>query len=114
MIGRGDVWWADLGEPRGSAPALYRPVVIVSADSFNASRLKTVTVAAITRTLKLGALPGNIVLPAATSGLEYDSVINVTQLATLDRLVLDQRVGSLPAWLLEKLDEGLALALDLA
>lgn len=114
MARRGEVWWADLGEPRGSAPALYRPVVVISADSYNASRLRTVVVAAITRTLRLGALPGNVILPAADSGLEFDSVVNVTQIATLDRGALDKRAGQLPVWLQAKLDEGLGHSLSLA
>lgn len=110
---RGEVWWVDLGEPRGSAPALYRPGLVVSADSFNKSKLRTVTLVAITRNLRLAALPGNAIIPASDSSLEFDSVANVTQVATVDRGALDRKVCALPDWLMSKVDEGLRLALTL-
>nr|WP_022926725.1 type II toxin-antitoxin system PemK/MazF family toxin [Patulibacter americanus] len=113
-MSRGEVWWADLGESRGSAPAQRRPVLIVSADPFNASRINTVIVVALTRTLRLAALPGNVALPAELSGLPADSVANVTQVATLDRAALEVRVGALPAWTLVQVDAGLRRALGLA
>jgi mRNA interferase MazF len=113
VIARGEVWWADLGLPRGSAPALRRPVLIVSADQYNRSRLQTVTVAIITTTQKLAGLPGNVIVPAAVSGLTEDSVLNVTQIATLDRGALEERIGTVPDWLLAQIDAGLARALGL-
>jgi mRNA interferase MazF len=78
---RGELWWADLGLPRGSAPALRRPVLIISADQYNRSKLRTVTVAVLTRNVALAALPGNAAVPADVAGLEVDSVVNVTQVA---------------------------------
>jgi mRNA interferase MazF len=111
---RGQLWWADLGMPRGSAPALRRPVLIISADQYNRSKLGTVTVAVITSSLQLAALPGNVLLPAdAVEGLDSDSVVNVTQVATIDRRALEDRIGSLPDWLLVAVDGGLARALAL-
>jgi mRNA interferase MazF len=88
VIARGVVWWADLGTPRGSAPALRRPVLIVSANPYNRSRLRTTTVVVITTTARLAALPGNVAVPAEVSGLAHDSVVNVTQVATIDRAAL--------------------------
>jgi mRNA interferase MazF len=114
VITRGEIWWADLGLPRGSAPALRRPVVILSADPYNRSRLQTVTVAVITNTAQLAALPGNVAIPADLGILPTDSVINVTQIATVDRQTLDERIGALPDWLLTQLDAGLQRALGLA
>lgn len=114
MIARGELWWADLGLPRGSAPALRRPVLIVSDDQYNRSRLRTVTVVTLTTTTRLGALPGNVIVPADAGGLERDSVANVTQLATIDRAALEDRIGVLPLWLLAQVDEGLQRALGLA
>lgn len=111
---RGEVWWADLGLPRGSAPALRRPVLIISSDKYNRSKLRTVTAAAITTNQRLAALPGNVVLPADLSGLTEDSVLNVTQIVTLDRGALDERVGALPDWLMARVDDGLAQALALS
>ncbi len=113
MIARGEVWWADLGLPRGSAPALRRPVLAISADQYNRSRLQTVTVAVITTTQQLAGLPGNVIVPADASGLEEDSVLNVTQIATIDRGALENKIGSLPDWLMAQIDAGLARALGL-
>lgn len=114
MIARGEVWWADLGLPRGSAPALRRPALIVSDDQYNRSKLRTVTVVVLTATRRLAALPGNVAVPAELSGLPEDSVVNVTQVATIDRDTLEGRIGVLPDWLLAHVDGGLARALGLA
>jgi mRNA interferase MazF len=111
---RGEVWWADLGLPRGSAPALRRPVLLVSADQYNRSNLRTVTVAVLTSNAQLAALPGNVAVPADIADLEADSVVNVTQIATIDRGALEERVGALPAWLVAQVDTGLGRALALA
>lgn len=110
---RGELWWADLGLPRGSAPALRRPVLIISADAYNRSRLRTVTVAVLTTNARLAALPGNVAVPADAAELGADSVVNVTQLATIDRAALEDRAGALPDWLMEHVDAGLARALAL-
>ncbi len=113
MIRRGELWWADLGEPRGSAPALRRPVAIVQADAYNRSRLRTVIVVAVTTNLRLAAMPGNVFLPASATGLAEDSVANVSQVATLDRTNLDGKIGAVPHWLLTELDRGLHRVLAL-
>jgi mRNA interferase MazF len=108
---RTEVWWADLGLPRGSAPALRRPVLVISADEYNRSNLRTVTVAVVTRNRRLAALPGNVAVDAGVAGLELDSVVNVTQVATVDRAALEHRIGALPDWLMEQVDAGLERAL---
>lgn len=110
---RGEVWWADLGSRRGSAPALRRPVVVVSADSYNRSDLRTVTVAVLTTNVQLAALPGNVAVPADVDGVEADSVVNVTQIATVDRRAIEDCIGALPDWLMAQVDAGLARALAL-
>ena len=114
MIVRGELWWADLGLPRGSAPALRRPVLIVSADPYNRSKLRTVTVVVLTTTRQLAALPGNVAVPADLGGLPQDSVVNVSQVSTIDRSTLEERIGLLPDWLLALVDAGLQRALVLA
>jgi mRNA interferase MazF len=112
---RGRLWWADLALPRGSAPALRHPVLVVSADQYNRSRLATVTVVVLTRNIQLAALPGNVLLPVdVVADLDADSVVNVTQIATIDRDALDECIGSLPDWLMAEVDAGLARALALA
>jgi mRNA interferase MazF len=107
------VWWANLPDPVGSGPGYRRPVVIVQADPFNASRIKTVVVAAISSSSRVQAAPANVKLPARISGLPRDSAINVTQLLAVDKDLLLQRVGNLPPSKLHELDDGLRLVLAL-
>ena len=113
MIRRGSICWADLGEPRGSRPAKRRPVLVIQADPFNASRLNTTIAAVITSNTALAAMPGNVFLPAAVSGLPKDSVINVTALVTLDKADLEEPLGHAPASLMGEVDRGLRRVLDL-
>src|SRR6266568_6394172 len=80
VIRRGEIYWVDLGQPRGSRPAKTRPVLVVQADPYNASRLATVVAVVLTSNTSLAAMPGNVFVPAATSGLPWDSVANVTAL----------------------------------
>ncbi len=110
---KGEVWWADLSEPIASEPGYRRPVLIVSADDFNASRIRTVLAVAISSNLRLSASPGNVLIPAAESGLPRDSVGNVSQLITLDKSFLTERVGILSNEMLVKVAQGLRLVLDL-
>ena len=110
---RGEIWWANLPEPTGSGPGYRRPVLIVQADSFNRSRIRTVVVAVITKNVALAAAPGNVLLPAGASGLPLDSVLNVSQLITLDKLLLTAYVGSLPAQYMTQVDAGLRLVIAL-
>ena len=97
MIAQGEVWWAELAEPSGSEPGFRRPVVIVQGDAFNRSRIATVVCVALTSNLHWAAAPGNVLLSSRLTGLPKDSVANVSQLVTLDRSVLTERVGALPA-----------------
>ncbi len=93
---RGEIWWADLPEPRRSEPEYRRPVLIVQADSFNRSRIQTAIVAAISSNVELAEAPGNVLLPARSAGLPRNSVVNVAQLLTLDRSFLTEHAGTLP------------------
>lgn len=113
MIRRGSVWWADLGEPQGSKPGKRRPVLVIQANSFNASRLNTALVAIITSNTRLAAMPGNVFLPANTAGLPKDSVVNVTALVTVDKTDLHAETGRLPTALMHEVDRGLRSALSL-
>jgi mRNA interferase MazF len=112
-IERGEIWWADLAAPRRSEPGYRRPVLVVQADSFNRSRIQTAIVAVITGNLELAGAPGNVLLPARSTGLPRDSVVNVSQLLTLDRSYLTERVGALPPRMQGSVDEGLRLVLQL-
>ena len=112
-IQRGEIWWADLPEPRRSEPGYRRPVLVVQADSFNRSRIQTAIVAVITGNLELARAPGNVLLPARSTGLPRDSVVNVSQLLTLDRTFLTEHAGTLPMRLQGSVDEGLRLVLQI-
>ena len=96
MIACGEVWWADLPEPSGSAPGFRRPIVVVQGDAFNHSRISTVVCVPLTGNLRWADAPGNVLLPARLTGLPQDAVANVTQIVTLDRGSLTDRVGRLP------------------
>ena len=113
MIQRREIWWADLDEPRGSEPGFRRPVLIVQADAFNRSRLRTVLCIVLTSNVRLLAAPGNVLLPSSETGLPKDSVANVTQLLTLDGEYLSQRVGRVAPKTMAQVDAGLRLVLDL-
>jgi mRNA interferase MazF len=88
--------------------------LIVSADQYNRSELRTVTVAVLTSSARLAALPGNVAVSAELAGLREASVVNVAQIATVDRDSLEQRVGALPDWVMAQVDAGLERALALA
>lgn len=111
---RGEIFWVDLGAAVGSTPALRRPV-LVSADTYNRSRLNTVVVAVITSSTAVASRPGNVFLPASATGLPKDSALNVTGLATVNKSELDQQdpAGQVPEYLMADVDEGLRLALAL-
>ncbi|MBU2601105.1 MAG: type II toxin-antitoxin system PemK/MazF family toxin [Actinobacteria bacterium] len=101
VILQGEVWWADLADPAGSEPGFRRPVVVIQGDSFNRSRLASVVCVALTSNLRWAEAPGNVLLTARATGLPKDSVVNVSQIVTLDRESLVERVGSLPRRKLE-------------
>ena len=113
VIERGDVWWADLGEPDGSQPGYRRPVVIVQSDAFNRSRLRTIIAVVLVTNLRLLEAPGNVLVPAKASGLPKDSVANVSQVITLDRDFLLERAGRLRGQPMKDLEDGLRLVLGL-
>ena len=110
---RGEIWWTSLRAPSGSEPAYRRPILIVQADSFNRSKINTVIAAAITSNLRLAQAPGNVRLTKRQSGLKRDSVVNVSQVVTLNKSFLTERVGRVPASKLREVDEGLRLVLGL-
>src|SRR5215472_15222724 len=108
---RGELWWASLPAPAGSGPGMRRPVLVVQSNPFNYSRISTVVVAVVTSNLALAAAPGNVRLSKSDSGLTKPSVINVSQLITVDRSFLAKRVRALPADAMRQVDSGLRLVL---
>jgi len=112
-LARGDIWWADLPEPRGSEPGYRRPLLLVQSDAFNRSRLRTTIAVVLTSNVRLVDAPGNVLVPARASGLPRDSVANVSQIITVDRSALTERVGRLPSSMVEQVADGLRLTLAL-
>ena len=110
---RGEIWWGSLPEPTGSGPGFRRPLLIVSANSFNDSRISTVVAAVITSNLRLADAPGNVRLPAKGIGLAKASVVNVSQIITVDKTFLTERIGRLNPRLLTEVDDGLRLVLSI-
>jgi mRNA interferase MazF len=108
---RGEIWWASLPEPAGSGPGFRRPVLVLSANSFNESRISTLIAVVITSNLRLADAPGNVRLPARGLGLSKASVVNVSQIITLDKSFLTQRIGKLPPRLQTTVDDGIRLVL---
>lgn len=111
MIRQGELYWLHFGAPEGSAAAGRRPAMVVQHDRFNRSAISTVVVAAITSNPRLAAMPGNVRLRSGEGGLPRPSVVNVSQLRTVDRRQLAERVGTLGKDRVQDVLGGLALLL---
>jgi len=111
VIEQGEVWWADLPAPSGSGPGFRRPVVVVQGNSLNRSRIATVVCAPLTSNLRWEAASGNVLLPASLTGLSKDSIANVSQIITLDKLLLTERVGKISRAKLELIFSGINIVL---
>jgi mRNA interferase MazF len=112
-VNRGQIWWAELPEPKASEPGYRRPVIIVQTDAFNKSRISTIVVVVITSNLRLADAPGNVLLSRSSTGLDRDSVANVSQILTLDKQFLSEQAGQLDALTMQQIEEGLELILGL-
>lgn len=111
MIAQGEIWWAELEAPSGSEPGFPRPVVVVQSDSLNRSRIRTVICVAVTSTLRWADTPGNVLLEPRATGLDRPSVANVTQILTVDRSVLTERVGRISQAKLQAILDGVEFVL---
>ena len=110
---RGEIWWASLPDPLGSGPGYRRPVVVIQSDPFNESRISTVIIAIITSNLSLAAAPGNVMIERSVAMLPSDSIVNVSQVLTIDRFLLTEIVGKLPDKIMDTIDDGLRLVMNL-
>mgnify|MGYP002641874456 FL=1 len=110
---RGDIYWASLRPPAGSEPGYRRPVLIVQNDDFNKSRIQTVVVAVLTSNLRLRAAPGNVFLAKRATRLVKDSVVNVSQVVTLDKSFLTEQISTISRNTMSDVDDGLRLVLNL-
>lgn len=111
MIAQAEIWWADLGDPVGSAPGYRRPVVVVQCDAFNQSRIATTLCVPLTSNLKWADAPGNVLLRAAATGLDRDSVANVSLTVTVDKTQLVERAGKISRRQLELVLAGIDVVL---
>src|SRR5215471_4027864 len=111
VISQGEIWRADLPSPAGSGPGFRRPVIVVQGDALNRSRIATTVCVPLTSNLKWGLAPGNLRLSARLTGLPKDSVANVSQIVTLDKNLLTDRVGKLPRQKLESVLSGIDVVL---
>lgn len=110
---RGEVWWADLPIPVASEPGYRRPVLIVQSNEFNRSRIRTVIAVVFTTNLRLAEAPGNILLTIDETGLPQDSIVNVSQVITVDKSFLTEQVSQVSDRVMLLIDEGLRLVLGL-
>jgi mRNA interferase MazF len=111
-IKQGDVYWIDLDEPKGSEPGFRRPYVVVQNNIFNKSRINTVIVCSLTSNVKRAGMPGNVLLKKGEANLQKESVVNVTQVSTVDRLELDEKVGTLSSTRVHQILAGLKLVIE--
>jgi mRNA interferase MazF len=110
---RGELWWADLGIPIGSEPGYKRPIIVIQDDAFNRSKIQTVIAASITTNLNLAEAPGNVYLDTDESGLPKNGVINISQISTIDKRRLTEKVGLLSQSLMAEIDYGIKLVLNI-
>jgi len=113
VIQRGEIWWASLPAPSGSEPGFRRPILVIQSDDFNRSQIATVICIILTSNKRFAQAPGNVVLPRQLTGLPKDSVANVSQVITVDKNFLTERVGVLMNNILKQIEEGLRLVLCL-
>jgi len=112
VVKQGDVFWIDLGDPSGSAPGYSHPHVVVQNNVFNRSRINTVVVCALTSNLKRSYAPGNVLLRAREAKLPKASVVNVSQIFTVDKADLRDKIGTLSARRVRQILDGMSLVLE--
>jgi mRNA interferase MazF len=112
VIAQGDVFWLDFGVPRGSDPGFRRPFVVVQNDVFNASRIQTTILCSVTSNLTRAKAPGNLLLRKGEANLPRPSVVNVSQIVTVDKSVLKEKIGTLSRQKILEIVAGLRLVLE--
>ena len=112
VVKQGDIYWVDLGDPVGSAPGFLHPHVIVQNDTFNQSKIRTVVVCALTSNLKRASAPGNVLLEPGEANLPKQSVVNISQVFTVDRSQLAEKIGTLSPRRVRQIIDGLQLLLE--
>ena len=111
-IKQGDIFWVDLGIPGGSEPGYRHPHVVIQNNVFNESKINTVVACAITSNIKRAKAPGNILLKKGEGGLKKDSVVNISQIITIDKSDIEEKIGSLPVSKVKQIIEGVKLLIE--
>ncbi len=106
VISQGDIYWLDFGEPEGSEPGYRHPFVVIQNDAFNKSKISTAVVCALTSNLKLAAAPGNILVKKGEANLPKASVVNISQVMTVDKSDLQEKIGQLTKKRVEEIVSG--------
>ncbi len=109
VIAQGEIHWIDLGEPSGSEPGYRHPHVVIQNNLFNASKINTVVVCAITSNIKRASAPGNVLLAKGEAGLPKESVVNISQIYTVKKSDLVEKIGKLSEKKFNEILEGLKL-----
>lgn len=112
VINQGDIYWVDLGEPIGSAPGYLHPHVVIQNNAFNQSQIRTIVVCALTSNLKRASSPGNVLLEPGEANLPKQSVVNISQVFTVDRSQLGEKIGALSSQRIRQILDGLYLLLE--
>jgi len=112
IIRQGDIFWVNLGHPKGSEPGYRHPHVVIQNDVFNASRINTVVVCALTTNLKRALAPGNVTLNKGEANLTKKSVVNISQVVTVDKSDLKDKIGSLSSKRIKEIIEGIKLLVE--
>ena len=110
---RGEIWWAELGEPIGSAPGFTRPVLVLQNNILNVSAIKTVLCVVLSSNIRLAQAPGNVLVSRQEAGLPSDSVVNVSQVITVDKRQLREKTGKLGNEKIGLVEDGIRFSLDL-
>jgi mRNA interferase MazF len=111
-IKQGDIYWVNLGIPEGSEPGYRHPHVVIQNNVFNASKINTVVVCALTSNLKRAKAPGNVLLRKGEGNLKKDSVVNISQIITVDKSDLVEKIGSLLSSRVKQIIEGAKLLIE--
>ena len=111
-INQGDIYWIDFGTPEGSSPGYRRPHIVIQNNLFNASKINTVVLCAVTSNLKWAKAPGNVMLKKGEANLPKESVVNISQLVTVDKNFLVEKIGAVSAARIREINQGLSLLLE--
>jgi mRNA interferase MazF len=111
-IKQGDIYWIDFGTPKGSEPGFRHPHIVIQNNVFNASKIRTVVVCALTSNLKWAKSPGNILIKKGEGNIPKDSVVNISQIETVDKSFLTEKIGTLSRSRIKKIIEGIHLLME--